>query len=152
MIKEIQNKEQKRNIANIVLTNLIEWFEIEEYRNDYINKSGDLPFFAAYMNDQPVGFITAKETSKYACELYCMGVLKEHHQKGFGQDLYNAMEQYAIERGYKFIQVKTVKQGIYESYDKTNMFYQAMGFYELEVFDTLWDEHNPCQVFVKSLV
>lgn len=152
MIKEIQNKELKRNIANIVLTNLIEWFEIEEYRNDYINKSGDLPFFAAYMNDQPVGFITVKETSKYACELYCMGVLKEHHQKGFGQDLYNAIEQYAIERGYKFIQVKTVKQGIYESYDKTNMFYQAMGFYELEVFDTLWDEHNPCQVFVKSLV
>ncbi|MGS0971953.1 MAG: GNAT family N-acetyltransferase [Candidatus Izemoplasmataceae bacterium] len=152
MIKEIQDKEQKRNIANIVLTNLIEWFEIEEYRNDYINKSGDLPFFAAYMNDQPVGFITMKETSKYACELHCMGVLKEHHHKGFGQDLYNAMEQYAIKRGYKFLQVKTVKQGIYESYDKTNMFYQAMGFYELEVFDTLWDEHNPCQVFVKSLV
>jgi hypothetical protein len=26
-----------------------------------------------------------------------------------------------------------------------------MGFSELEVFPTLWDESNPCQVYVKAI-
>jgi len=29
--------------------------------------------------------------------------------------------------------------------------YPRMGFTELECFPTLWDEHNPCQVYVMAL-
>ena len=29
--------------------------------------------------------------------------------------------------------------------------YLALGFREFEVFPTLWDEWNPCQVYVMSL-
>lgn len=49
------------------------------------------------------------------------------------------------------MQVKTVKMGVYEDYDKTNLFYQALGFNELEVFPLLWDEANPCQVYIMSI-
>lgn len=63
-----------------------------------------------------------------------------------------AFEEFAKTKGYKLIQVKTVQYGKYEEYDRTNLFYRAMGFYELEVFPTLWDEHNPCQILVKPIL
>ena len=57
----------------------------------------------------------------------------------------------AKSQGYEFIQVKTVKMGMYEDYDRTNLFYISCGFKELEVFPLLWDEANPCQIYVMSL-
>ena len=38
--------------------------------------------------------------------------------------------------------------GKYQSYDKTNKFYIALGFKEFEIFPTLWDEWNSCQIYV----
>ena len=84
-------------------------------------------------------------------EIYCMGIMKDYQGQNYGRKLYEAFESYAKSHGYKFIQVKTVKFGVYECYDKTNKFYQAMGFSELEVFPTLWDEWNPCQILIKAI-
>lgn len=53
--------------------------------------------------------------------------------------------------GYSFIQVKTVQMGIYDIYDNTNRFYLSLGFKELEVFPTLWDECNPCQIYIMAI-
>ena len=36
-------------------------------------------------------------------------------------------------------------------FDRTRLFYEAMGFRALEVFPTLWDEWNPCLVMVMKL-
>lgn len=74
-------------------------------------------------------------------KLYC-GVLKEYHRNGIGTALFHAVETYAKEQGYSFLQVNN---------DITNAFYERMGFKELECFPTLWDEANPCQIYVKSL-
>jgi len=41
--------------------------------------------------------------------------------------------------------------GKYEAYDKTNRFYISLGFKEFEIFPTLWDERNPCQIYVMAL-
>ena len=49
------------------------------------------------------------------------------------------------------MQVKTVQMGKYEDYDNTNRFYISLGFKEFEVFPTLWDEANPCQIYVMSV-
>jgi len=53
--------------------------------------------------------------------------------------------------GDKTTTVKTVKMGVYEDYDKTNLFYLSLGFKELEVFPELWDEANPCQIYIMSI-
>lgn len=37
------------------------------------------------------------------------------------------------------------------NYDKINLFYISCGFKELEVFPLLWDDANPCQIYVMSL-
>lgn len=98
-----------------------------------------------------VGFLALKETSPHTAEIYVMGVLPQCHHSGIGRALYEKFERYAREKGYSFLQVKTVQEGRYEEYDRTNAFYRAMGFLELECFPTLWDEWNPCQVYVKYI-
>lgn len=57
----------------------------------------------------------------------------------------------AREKGYSFLQVKTVQMGKYEDYDDTNRFYISLGFQEFEMLPTLWDEANPCQIYVMSV-
>ncbi len=151
MISQIEIKEVKKEIARKILYDLPEWFGMPKYTEEYIEKSSDMPFFAAMIDNEPIGFAALKETSPYTAEIYCMGILKTYHHKGHGKEIFKTLESFAVKQGYKFLQVKTVKQGKYDIYDKTNAFYKAMGFYELEVFPTLWDEWNPCQVFVKSL-
>lgn len=151
MIKEVFETEIKKHISSIILGDLPEWFGIEEQTNAYIENSQSMPFFAVYNETNPLGFIALKETSKYTAEIYCMGVLKKHQRKGYGRSLIKVFENYAKQKGYRLIQVKTVEEGKYDSYDITNRFYRSCGFIELEVFPTLWDKHNPCQVFVKCL-
>ena len=80
-----------------------------------------------------------------------MGVLRECHRQGVGRKLFEAARAYAREAGFAFMQVKTVQMGRYPDYDDTNRFYQSLGFREFEVFPLLWDEANPCQVYVMSL-
>lgn len=80
-----------------------------------------------------------------------MGVLQEYHRQGVGRSLVEAAKAAARQNGYCFMQVKTVQMGRYEEYDQTNRFYQSMGFQEFEVFPALWDEWNPCQIYVMAL-
>ena len=84
-------------------------------------------------------------------ELAVMGVLKEYHRNGTGKALFECAKKRVREKGYSFIQVKTVQMGKYDDYDQTNRFYMALGFKEFEVFPDLWDENNPCQIYVMAL-
>lgn len=110
-----------------------------------------MPFWAEVEDENNAGFIALKETSPYTVEVYVMGVLKEFHRRGIGKRLLHAAYDYSKDHGYLFMQVKTVKEGCNESYDKTNNFYKQVGFKELECFPKLWDEWNPCQVYIMSI-
>ena len=151
MIRQILEIEEKMRIARLILESLFDWFEIPETREKYIKDSADQIMVAAFEDDKPMGFICLKETGKETVELSVMGVLKEYHRKGVGKYLFKFAKEIAIEKGYSFMQVKTVKMGVYDDYDKTNKFYLALGFKEFEVFPDFWDEANPCQVYVMSL-
>ncbi len=151
IIKQIFDENEKRKIARCVLEDLTDWFEIPEARENYIEKSAGQLFFAAFNDSSPIGFLCLKESSKDTIELSVIGVLKEYHRRGVGRKLFKTAKNVALANGYSFLQVKTVQMGKYEEYDRTNKFYINMGFKELEVFPTLWDEHNPCQIYVMSL-
>ncbi len=151
MIKNIENKEEKEKICMEILEALPEWFEIPESRVSYAKECRERPFFADVENNIARGFIVMKETSDYAVEICVMGVKKEYHRLGIGSKLFEAFYQYAKEKGYEFIQVKTVRKGMYPDYDLTNAFYQRIGFRELECMEELWDEANPCQVYVMAI-
>ncbi len=151
-IKSISDPFEKQRIARIILEALPEWFGIPEAREDYIRESAALPFFAAYDGASPIGFVCLKETGRDTAELFVTGVLKEYHRKGAGRLLFEKAKERAKQSCYSFLQVKTVRMGKYSEYDATNRFYLAMGFKEFEVFPSLWDEANPCQIYVMSLL
>ncbi len=150
-IKQLTNPLEKKTVTRLILEALPEWFGIPEAREGYITESADKLFFCAYNDDTPVGFLYLKETGADTVGLYVMGVLKELHRKGIGRALFQRAKDAAREQGYSFIQVKTVQMGRYEEYDRTNRFYLSLGFREFEVFPTLWDEWNPCQIYAMSL-
>ena len=150
-ILEISNDIEKKNITRYILEALPDWFGIPEAREEYIEDSVGKIFFCAYKDEKPVGFLYLKQTGKDTVELAVMGVLKEYHRNGIGKSLFECAKKVICEKGYSFIQVKTVQMGKYEDYDKTNRFYISLGFKEFEIFPTLWDERNPCQIYVMAL-
>lgn len=151
MVEQILDPNMKKDISRLILESLPDWFGIPEAREQYIADSAGQIFFAAKEDGKPVGFLCLKETGKDTVELAVMGVLKEFHRCGIGRELFISSKNTAINKGYSFIQVKTVQMGQYEEYDKTNLFYLSLGFKEFEIFPTLWDEWNPCQIYVMSL-
>lgn len=151
MVVEIIDSNEKQAIARKVLEALTEWFEVEESREGYIKDCADWTFLAAKEDDNIMGFLCLKETGDATVELAVMGVMKEYHRNGAGRELVEKAKEVASAKGYEFMQVKTVKMGVYEDYDRTNLFYISCGFKELEVFPLYWDEANPCQIYVMSL-
>ena len=141
MIRFIEDKDEKRKISREVLEALKEWFEVDESRDQYIRESAD----------QIVNAVNESITCNDI--IIAMPICNENEQKvhGLGRRLFAASKDYAALKGYSFIQVKTVRSGMYEDYDKTNEFYKSLGFKELEVFEEYWDAANPCQVYVMSL-
>jgi len=150
-IKIILSDADKEVIARTILESLPDWFGIPESTEKYIADSKGHPFFCAYADDAPIGFLYLKETGRHTMELAVMGVLKEHHRQGVGRKLFMEAKNEAKRLGYSFIQVKTVQMGRYDIYDDTNRFYLSLGFKELEVFPTLWDECNPCQIYIMAI-
>ena len=150
-IEEIKDRSKREEIARYILEKLPEWFGIEESRENYILESKNQFFIAALEMDKPIGFVCLKETGDATVELSVLGILKEYHRKGIGKALILNAKENAIALGYSFLQVKTVQMGKYEEYDRTNLFYQSVGFQEFEVFPTLWGEGNPCQIYVMAL-
>ena len=149
--KRIECDNTREVIARTILESLPDWFGIPEATEEYIADSKRRPFFCAYADDVPVGFLYLKETGRHTVELAVMGVLKEYHRQGVGRMLFAEAKNEAKQLGYSFIQVKTVQMGRYDIYDDTNRFYLSLGFKELEVFPTLWDECNPCQIYIMAI-
>ena len=151
MIRRVEDPDRRAQIARAILEALPDWFGNVEARENYIEKSRDWLFLADFDEDNPAGFLCLKPTGRDTVELAVMGVLATHHRQGRGRALVEAAKALAREAGFAFRQVKTVKMGVYEDYDRTNRFYRAMGFKEFEVIPDLWDEANPCQIYVQAL-
>ena len=140
------------HICESVLRSLPDWFGIEEAILDYTEKVTDMPMFVSYDGDTLTGFISINHHGRYSSEIYVMGVLPDYHGKGIGRKLVDEVQRYLKNTETEFLQVKTLDESREsESYRKTRLFYKALGFKELEVFPTLWDENNPCLLLVQSL-
>ena len=150
-IQMLDDRQEKQQVARVILEALPEWFGIPEARENYIRESADEIMLVSSEGGEPDGFLCLKETGRDTLELAVMGVLKEYHRQGVGTALVQAAKRIARERGYSFLQVKTVQMGRYPEYDATNRFYLSLGFKEFEVFPTLWDKWNPCQIYVMSV-
>ena len=151
IIKEIVDIDEKEKISREILNDLPEWFGMPESTEEYITDSQDKPFIACFMDNEAVGFVVLNSTSVDCADIFVMGIKKKYHRMGIGTKLNDAYEKLAKKLGYTYTQVKTVETGHYKEYDITNNFYKSVGYKELEVFPTLWDEWNPCQIYIKYI-
>lgn len=151
MVKQILNINDKKAIAREILEALPDWFGLPEAREEYIAASLHQKFYVAIENKRHIGFLCLNETGKDTVELTVMGVLKEFHRHGIGRNLFTRAREDSTKVGYSFMQVKTVQQGRYKEYDATNKFYISLGFKDFEIFPSLWNVQNPCQIYVMSL-
>lgn len=149
-ILEIMSDERRAQITAEVLADLPEWFGLTESTQHYIDASRMLRLWAAFVDQQPVGFVTLSSSSNETAEVHCMGVKKAYHRLGLGSRLFAVLET-AAQVNYHYLQVKTVDEGLYDEYDLTINFYRSVGFSKFEVFPNLWDAWNPCLVMVKYL-
>lgn len=150
-VRPVEDPGEKEAAAASVLSGLPEWFGLPDSTAEYVRVSRGLPFWAAVEDGKAAGFAALKETAPKTAEIYVMGVRPGLHRAGVGRRLFTALYRYAKGRGYAFLQVKTVQEGHYPAYDRTNAFYRAVGFTELECFPSLWDAWNPCQVLVMAV-
>lgn len=150
-VKKTDFAQEKMKTAKDILEALPQWFGIPEAVEQYICESAEMPFFIANDGEKAVGFLAVKEASRYASEIYVMGVLPEYHRKGFGRRLVMECIEYCRKKGYEFLQVKTLAPShTDEGYEKTRKFYSSMGFKPLEE-NNIWGNDNPCLVMIRGI-
>ena len=149
-VKQIISPDEKEAVCRETLGTLHGSFEDEKAANEYAVNCRALPMWASYDEGMLQGFLALRETSPYAAEIYVMGVKPEFQRHKIGKALFTSMLSYARRQGYEYLQVKTVRQGVYTEYDTANTFYQSLGFRELEVLP-IWDEKNPCQIYIRNV-
>lgn len=140
------------HICERILRALPEWFGIEEAILHYIEASQRLPTIVAHTDNHTAGFLSIKQHTPYAAEIYVMAVDPQYHRQGIGRAMVARAEAYLKENNMEFLQVKTLSASHPDPfYAKTRTFYQSIGFRPLEEFPTLWGESNPCLLMIKSL-
>lgn len=151
-IDKLFDNTEKSNITNHILRKLPEWFGIEESILEYVEEVKNTEFYVAYVNDNPVGFISIKHNNEFTLEVYLIGVLREYHNQHIGKKLLQKVQEEMANKDVKYIMVKTLGESHPDkNYKKTRTFYANNGFYPLEEIKEIWGKENPCLIMVKSI-
>ena len=142
----------KASVCVPILRSLPAWFGIEEAIVHYATEIDRLPTFLAHDAGRVAGFLSLKQHSPYAAEVYVMGVAPDMHRRGTGGALVQRAQQWLAGQGVEYLQVKTLGPSRGDpNYARTRAFYAAMGFRPLEELGQIWNEQNPCLIMVKKL-
>lgn len=142
----------KAAICGAILAALPDWFGIESSNAAYVRDVERMVMFAAFDGKEPIGFLTLDQHSPEVFENHVLGVRPQFHRQGIGRNLMTRAEGYARSRAARLLTVKTLAPSHPDpGYALTRRFYQAMGFFPVEEFPTLWNPENPCLFMAKIL-
>ncbi len=151
-IKKINLPEDRSKICDKILRSLPKWFGIESSIVDYVKDVVTMETWASYSNEELTGFISINKHNTATAEIHVIGVAESFHKQGIGKLLIYEAEKYLAEQNFIYLTVKTLSElRTDENYEKTRRFYVATGFFPVEVFKTLWGEHNPCLLMIKNI-
>jgi len=143
--------EGKADACRAILADLPDWFGVPEAVEDYIATAQRIDMLACRSGDTVVAFVTLRRTTAAACEIVTIGVRRQFHRRGYGRALVSAAEEWARERGFRFLHVKTLGESYPSAhYAATRRFYEAVGFLPLEELTGFWPDY-PCLILVKAL-
>ena len=137
------------HVCEPILRSLPDWFGIESAIQRYRVEIDALPTFLAAADDGVAGFLTLKQHTDSAAEIYVMGLYPALHRRGVGRALVDRATETLSRAGVEYLQVKTLGPArSAEYYAATRAFYTALGFRPLE------DIKQRCKVVhtVKGLI
>jgi ribosomal protein S18 acetylase RimI-like enzyme len=143
--------ESRGQICRDILNELPDWFGIPESIEEYALFAEQSDMLGAISDGIVAGFITLRNTSLAASEIYVMAIRPRFHRMGLGTALVDAASEKARASGRSYLTVKTVgpsRENV--AYAATRQFYLAAGFEPIEEFADLWDE-NPCLLMLKPI-
>ncbi|WP_232460691.1 GNAT family N-acetyltransferase [Thermococcus barossii] len=112
---------------------------------------GEERTFVAIEGGDVLGFVTVKPLNERALEILWMAVRRELRGKGIGTEMLLFAEEWAKERGFEVLVVKTSGDLSYEPYDATRRFYELRGFVRIALIDPYPGWGEPALVYVKCL-
>jgi len=143
-----------------LLRSLPDWFGVESSIVDYVASATKLPTYLAWpaanqaaprAAQDAVGVLLAARHFAAAAEIYLMAVDQAVHRRGVGRAMVEALESDLARDRVRLLQVKTLGPSDPDpGYQRTRLFYQAMGFEPLEEITGLWPD-NPSLIMVKTL-
>src|SRR6056297_3145330 len=89
----INDDSLKSQFCEKILRSLPQWFGIESAIMDYSQGVKGRFFLTAKVKEDVVGFISIKENTSYADEIYVTGIKIDFHRMGIGREL--------VERAYQ---------------------------------------------------
>ena len=151
---EIQDDNQTSSCTREILERLPEWFGNKQALDEYVEEVKGIPYYVAVNNaNEYIGFFSIKVHYQHTGDIFVCGVLPEYQHKGVGKAIYQVVENHLIQRGCKYVIVKTLSDTVdFEPYARTREFYKSFSFEPLITLTEMWDEENPCLIMFKSLL
>ena len=135
-----------------LLATVAEWFGIPESNAEYLEAARTKE---TWLVRDPAGVVVGvtliDRHFPHVAEIHLTVVDRQHHGSGVGTAMVAAIEQDALQRGVRLLEVKTLGASHPDpGYARTRQFYEKVGFLPLEETD-LWGESSPCLIMVKPL-
>ncbi|MBP3414701.1 MAG: GNAT family N-acetyltransferase [Clostridia bacterium] len=144
IVRQVTDSEEKAEITKLILGSLTEWFPSSADIETKAMMNMDYPFFAAFAEDEPVGFFSVKVHNEYTADVFTAGVKKLYHRLGIGSTILEACEEYCKGLGFSYIIAKTAE-------DAAQAFFNKNGYQPLRVFRDLRNEEDKKLFVAKCL-
>ncbi|NJE29641.1 GNAT family N-acetyltransferase [Thermococcus sp. 18S1] len=107
--------------------------------------------FVAVEGEEVLGFVAIKPLNEKAVEILWIAVKRELRGRGIGTELLRFVEEWARERGFELLVVKSSGDLTYKPYDETRGFYERRGFARIELIDPYPEWGEPALIYAKCL-
>lgn len=135
-----------------LLSTVPEWFAQPESNAQYIEAARSKETWTVRDREgKVIGVTLIDRHFPHVAEVHLTIVDRSVHGTGVGTAMLRAVEDDAVRRGVRLLQVKTLGASHPDpGYARTRHFYERWGFLPLEE-TSLWDEGTPCLIMVKPL-
>ena len=146
-----RDQQMPADVARLLAT-VPEWFGQPESNAEYIEAARSKETRTVRdSKGQVVGVTLVDRHFPHVAEVHLIVVERAAHGSGIGTAMLRAIEDDAVRRGVRLLQVKTLGASHPDpGYARTRHFYERWGFLPLEE-TSLWGEGTPCLIMVKPL-
>lgn len=152
-IIKIADNSEKPRICKSIINQLPGWFILPIEAEIFSNESIESEFWAVYLDEEPVGFISVRKKSDKIAEVIAMGILCGYQHLGMGRGLMESVFSWCKSESIETLEVKTADYSDPDvKYISTRNFYEKMGFKPLDTIPHYWQDNTPLLIMIKNFV